>query len=310
MKKILCISLLCGAISLNAAAIDSVPMGVAVAETSSNIPASSYDFLTTRLNSAIANSGMGSTQDVTQFYITCSYNVVDKHIVPGAPTKYFQTIEMNYFVCDAFAQKIFTSTSIEVKGVGNSEEQSSTAAIRSVSPTNKALIAFLKDANVKILKYYDEQYPVIITKARDLAKVYKYEEALFMLSVVPEACKGYEQVVQAGSDIYQKYLDDRARKALAKARAIWNAGQDAQAAAEAGEYLSEILPDSSCYPEAVALSDEIKARVKSDIDYYRKREEVQLEREHEIKMSEIGAWKAVGVAYGSNQRSNYYKSLF
>lgn len=311
MNKKFHISLICSAVlSLSAfAQVESVPMGVAIAETSTTIPASSYDFLTTRLNAAVTNAGLGTTQNVTQFYLTCNYTVVDKHIVPGAPTKYFQTVEMNYFVCDAFAQKVFSSVAIEAKGVGNSEEQSTTAAVRQVSPTNKNLIAFLKDANAKIRKYYDEQYPMIITKARNLAKVHEYEQALFILEVVPECCVGYAEVLQAGSEIYQKYIDDLANKALAKATAIWNAGQDAEAAAAAGEYLSEILPDATCYPQAVALSNEIKARVHSDIDYYRKREEKALDREHEAQMAVIDAWKGVGVAYGTNQRSNYYKSI-
>ena len=49
--------------------------------------------------------------------------------------------------------------------------------------------------------------------------------------------------------IYQKYLDDKANKALARAMAIWNAGQDSYAAAEAGEYLAEILPDRQPRPK-------------------------------------------------------------
>lgn len=309
MRKVLSSAIfICVLSALNVSAQESskVPMTVSISEASSNIPASSRDFLTMRLNSAIAKNGMGATDDFTQFYLSCSYSVVEKHIVPGSPTKYFQTVEMNYFVVDAFAQKVFSTASIEVKGVGNSEEQASTAAIRQVSPSNTTLASFIKESNMKIIKYYDEQYKNIIVKAKSLAKVYQYEEALFHLSLVPEACVGYQEVVEVAAGIYQKYLDDKANKALAKARAIWNAGQDSYAAAEAGEYLAEILPDATCYPDAVSLSNEIKARVKSDIDYYRKREEKQEERAYQVDMAKIKAWKEVGVAYGNNQKSVYY----
>lgn len=36
-----------------------VPMTVSISEASSNVPASSWDFLTTRLNAAITKNGMG-----------------------------------------------------------------------------------------------------------------------------------------------------------------------------------------------------------------------------------------------------------
>lgn len=305
-KMIIC--LLCtltGIVSI-AQETTKVPMTVSISDASSNIPLSSRDFLTTRLNAAITRNGMGATDDFCQFYMSCTYSVVEKHIVPGAPTKYFQTIEMNFFVVDAFAQKVFTNVAIETKGVGNSEEQANTASIRQISSTNSALAEFIKKSNLKIINYYNEQYRNIIVKAKSLAKVYQYEEALFYLSLIPEACIGYQEAVSCAADIYQKYLDDKASKALAKATAIWNAGQDSFAAAEAGEYLAEILPDATCYPQAVKLSNEIKARVKSDIDYYRKREEKAEEREHTEAMETINAWKAVGVAYGNNQKSIYY----
>lgn len=288
-----------------------VPMTVYFADESSNIPYSSRDFLTTRMKAAITKNGMGATDDFCQFFMSCSYNVIEKHVVPGSPTKYFQTVEMNFFVVDAFAQKIFSTTSIETKGVGNSEEQANTAGVRQFSPSNSAIAGFIKESNNKIIKYYNEQYKTIIVKAQSLAKVYKYDEALFQLSLVPEACSGYLEVVDVAAGIYQKYIDDQANRALAKATAIWNAGQDSYAASEAGVYLAEIMPEATCYPQAVALSNEIKARVKSDIDYYRKVDELERTRDYNAKMSTIAAWKAVGVAYGNNQKTNYYqRSLY
>ncbi|MCQ2177522.1 MAG: hypothetical protein MJY42_01390 [Bacteroidales bacterium] len=287
-----------------------VPMSVYIPEDSPSIPAQSSDMLLTRMRSAVVRSGMAATDDVTQFYLTCKSDLVDKHIIPGAPTKYSHAVEMTFFVVDALAQKIFSTTTIEAKGVGNSEQQAYTSSFKSFSPANASVQKFLKDANVKILQYYDDQYRNIIAGANALAGIYKYEEALFRLSTIPEACVGYQEAVDAGLRIYKKYIDDRSRKALMKARTIWNAGQDSAAAAEAGEYLAEIDPDASCYAEAIALNEEIKARVKSDIDYYRKIEQRDAEYAHTEKMSSIEAWRAVGVAYGNGQKTNYYKSTF
>ena len=116
--------------------------------------------------------------------------------------------------------------------------------------------------------------------------------------------------MDAASEIYQKYIDDEALRNLNQAKAIWNASQDAAAAAEAGYYLAQILPDSSCYDAAVALSNEMKARVKSDIDYYRKRDEKREDREYDLNKREIEAWRAVGVAYGNGQKANTYNTAW
>ena len=328
-KNILLLLLLCPLIIFptNGQELGKVPMTAAIADESSYIPASVRDFLVTRMKSSISKGGMGATDDFCQFYMTCSYKTIEKHIVPGAPTKYFQTTEMNFFVVDAFAGKIFASASIETKGVGNSEEQANMASVRQFSPGNSTITEFIKNANDKIVTYYNEQYKNIITKAQSLAKVFQYEEALFQLSVVPEVCIGYQEVVNAAADIYQKYLDDKANKALAKAIAIWNAGQDATAAAEAGVYLAEIMPDTNCYPNAVKLSNEMKSQVKSDIDYYRKLEEEEtaferkmaeeeiamkkssIENKHREQMAYYNAWKEIGIAYGNNQKGIYYNRI-
>ncbi len=287
-----------------------VPMNVNIYEETSNIPAASAEMLSTRMKAAIANSGMGATDDVTQFYLTAKASLLDKHVITGAPTKYFNTSEITFFVVDAFAQKTFTSFTLEVKGVGNSEQQAYTGGLREFRANNPKLLTFLKDSNKKILGYYDSQYPTIIKQADALAVVKKYEEALFILSSVPQACKGYQEVITVATGIYQKYLDMESYKALAKARTIWNAGQNMEAAAEAGEYIALIDPDSKYYSEAIALNKEIKERVKSDVDYYRKLESRDASWSHEEKTKAIEAWKQVGVAYGNNQKSQYYKSIW
>ena len=311
MKRILfTLASLAFAAALNAQAPTAVPMTVNIYEESSNIPAGTAEMLATRMKAAIANSGMGATEDVTQFYLPAKSSLLDKHIVPGSPTKYFNTSELTLFVVDAFAQREFTSFTMEVKGVGNSEQQAYTGSLKEFKASNPKLLSYLKDSNDKILAYYDSQYPTIITEANSLALVKKYEEALFRLSAVPQACKGYQEVITVATQIFQKYLDDQSFKALAKARAIWNAGQDSAAAAEAGVYLAQIDPNSKYYQDAVALNDEIKARVKSDIDYYRKLEARDAAWAHEEKTKSIEAWRQVGIAYGNNQKSQYYKTIW
>lgn len=311
-------SLLSGALLLSAtvgayaqnAETAKVPVAIYFPEQVESIPAEAQNLLVSKLTSAAARSGMAATPDFAQFYLTCSATVLDRDVIAGAPTKYRQEVELNFYVVDAFAKKVFHSTSLTSKGVGNSEAKAYIAGFRQLSSQHAALTKFMQETNDRIVEYYEGQCDNIIRIAQSLAKVYKYDEALFRLSLYPEACPSYNRIVDVAVDIYQKYIDDRANRCLAKARAIWNAGQDAAAASEAGQYLAEILPEAACYAEAVALSNEIKERVKSDIDYVRQLEARDNAQAHEARMEAIKAWKEVGIAFGNNQKAHTYKEAW
>ena len=283
-----------------------VPISVYIPNDTENIPLEAHRVLLNKFKAAASQCGMGATEDFAQFYITCSSTKVDMQVIAGAPPKYRQELELSVYVIDAFSNKIFGSVTLPVHGVGESETKSYMACFKQLSPSNGTLKSFLLKTNKGIINYYEGQINNIISMAQSLAKVYKYDEALFRLSLVPEACPSYNIVMEEATKIYQKYIDDQANRCLAKARSIWNAGQDFTAASEAGEYLAEILPEAKCYNEALELANTIKKRVGDDIEYYRKLESRDADRAHQQRMSEINAWKEVGVAYGKNQKDIYY----
>ncbi len=274
------------------------------------IPANAQVQLANKLTGAAAKAGVGATTDFTQFYLTCGISVLDSQIIPGAPTQYSQQLEITMYVVDALAKKIFNSISVVQRGTGKSVELAYNAAIRQMSVTNKDLKQFFIATSKKIISYYDAQYKTIIQKAQALVAAQKYDEALFTLSVVPESCAGYSEVVDVATVVYLQYVDDQAHKKLAKAKAIWSSGMDSASAYEAGMLLAEIPENAKCYAEAVTLQNEMKLRVTDDIRYERellaKREDVAAE----ISKLEIAAWKAVGLAYGNNQKAHTYNNAW
>ena len=311
MKKLFIIfsSLLLAIGDVCAQELAKIPIVIYLPEQIESIPATAAKLLTTKLISATAQNSMGATENFAQFYLTCDATVLSRDVLPGAPTKFSQSVDLTLFVVDAFTQKIFNATTLSTHGVGNSEAKAYIACFQQISPTNQALQSFLKSTNNKIAAYYESQIDHIIDIAQALAKVYKYDEALFRLSLYPEGCMDYDRIVEVATGIYSKYIDDQADRNLAKARSIWNAGQDAYAAAEAGKYLAEILPDASCYKEAVALSEEIKKRISSDIDYLRKLEARDSANEQELAKARINAWREVGIAFGNHQQSHTYQPV-
>lgn len=294
--------------TLIAQGLQRVPLSIYFPEQVETIPVEASNYLISKIGLATSRNGMGATNEFTQFYITCISTVTDRYVVPGAPTKYFNKEDLNFYVVDAFSKKIFNSYSISVQGVGNSDAKAYIDGFKRFVPLSDGFMKFLTSTSDSIVQYYESQCNNIIKKARTLATSYKYEEALFQLSIYPECCPSYPKILEIAEEIYLKYIDDQAAKNLAKARTIWAAGQDSYAAEEAGRFLAEILPDSKYYDQAVSLSEEMKNRVKSDIDYVRNLEERDNAQEYALKKKQIEAWRAVGEAYGNNQKSNTYYS--
>jgi len=273
------------------------------------IPSSAMQSLSTKIMAATAKNGMAS-MDFTQFYITCVPTENEKYVVAGSPAKFFNKTDLNFYVVDAFANRVFNSYTLPTQGVGNSEEKAYLDCFKRFSPSSDAFAKFLNKTNDLIIGYYEAQCDNIIKRANIAASAYNYEEALFELSLVPDCCPCYPRILEVAQDIYTKYLDHEAAQNLAKAKSIWNAGQDALAASEAGEYLSRIMPESKYYSEAVALSDEMKARVKSDIDYYRAIEARDNAQQYELAKEQTKAWRDVGVAYGNHQQPTTYNNAW
>ena len=100
-------------------------------------------------------------------------------------------------------------------------------------------------------------------------------------------------------DIYQQYIDYDCATKVNKARSIWNAGQDSKSAAIAGAYLASIDPTSSCWEDALALAESIRMRIGDDWEFSKElmRDSVILEK------SKIEAIRAIGVAFGQNQKA-------
>ncbi|MCL4857242.1 MAG: hypothetical protein KJZ55_08245, partial [Flavobacteriales bacterium] len=205
---------------------------------------------------------------------------------------------VNLYIGDGFDGTLFASTSIQVKGVGQNETKAYMQALNNIKPENPELAAFVQKGKEKIVEYYNSKCDFIIKEANTLASQNKYEEAIFLLTSVPDACaQCYDKAIAAIGPMYQKMIDRDCKLKLAEASNIWSANQSMDAADQAGAILSSIEPQSSCYGEVKALNAKIAARVK-EIDA---REWKYILKDQEQKSEMIKAYRDVGVAYGNGQ---------
>jgi hypothetical protein len=226
-----------------------------------NIPEGARNMLLNKMRQITTQNGLGASEFGSRFFMVPSISVVTKDITPTAPPQQVVTLEFTFYVVDAVAQTIFSQTSVQFKGVGQSEDKAYIMAIKNINPKMGQFKGFIEKGKEKIIEYYNSQCDVIIKGAQALAGQRKYEEAIFNLSAVPDVCREcYDRCMDLSVEIYKQYEDYSCGQNIAAAKAAW-ANLDSDKAAES---LGKITPDASCYPEAQTLADEIKSKLTED----------------------------------------------
>lgn len=300
MKKILtgiCLLFLQGSMFMQAQECE-LPLMVAIPQTSADVSKEAGSQLTNKLKQITVKNGLHSQDFSSRFMLTADLHVLSKDVLAGPPIKISQAVEITFYIMDISGDKTYDSFSMESRGIGESETKSFIDAIRQVNIRNKNLDEFVNRGKKKILDYYDSHYPDIIRRAQALALTKDFDQAFYEISSIPECCVGYDEALATGLAIYDKYRDELCMQNLAQAKAIWMSEQSALGAQMAGEYLSRILPDAGCYPEATALYNEIKARMKDDWEWERK----VYQDEHELQKQKLSAIRDIGVAFGNGQQ--------
>ena len=215
-----------------------------------------------RLRNVISSLGMESGYG-GRFVLACKVAALQREV---SGTKLIQHLEITFAVGDNMANACFGSTSMEAIGIGNTEGQAMTAALRNIKSTPK-LKAIIAEAKDRIIDYYEQNCSGIIRKSQGLITAQQWEEALWELTAIPQEVSCYHDALDMMEAVYETHLNHDARQILMQAQAIWaadpNPGWGAQ---EAMRMLSQINTSADCYPQAQALMRKIEARVKGVTD--------------------------------------------
>ena len=266
------------------------------------MPNAARSILANKLNQIVTQNGMGGAANNERFIITANVNVISKDLTATAPPMTALVLEVTLYIGDGFVGTKFSSTSINVKGVGESETKAYISALKGISPTNSNIQSFVGNGKSKIIEYYNSKCDFIIKEAQTLVSQNNFEEAIFKLTSVPEVCKEcYDKCMDAVGPIYQKQIDRECKSKLMEANTAWNAAQDSYGADIAGGILAQIDPNASCYKEALALSNKIAQRIK-EIDQRDWKLQLKEQQDNvDIQKATIKAIRDIGVAYGNGQ---------
>lgn len=299
MKRLLSlVALICMTMTMFAQS-NNIQLYVYAPKQAEEIPEASVDYLVNGLCNAVTTDGLAAQTDyMTQFLLMPKVNVVTKNLIANTQQQVVLTLDVSLQIVDNISGTIYASKTINLKGVDTNEIKAYNAAFRMLSKNHQQVKLLVSTAKQKILAYYESESENIIKKANLLATQEKYDEAFYLLSMIPSQCSKYDLSISAGLTIWKKYKDYSCCKNLAKAQFVWGAGQDYDAANMAGMYLSHILPDASCYGDAQQLYKDIKAKV-GDLWNF---EMSVYKGERELRMAKVKAIQEIGIAYGKGQQ--------
>lgn len=298
-KRILALACLCVSLLAKAQSDCVIPMMVLVPQHVDSLAPMAQNKLETKMRQMVTMNGMEGGATFSNFCIVANLVEGSKEVTSGLRPLVTVTSDLELYVGNNYTGEKFASTSITLNGAGRNEAKAYSSAFGGINTSNPQIQEFLKDAKQKVSQYYETQVSKIISQARGFAIRREYEEALCLLTSVPVCCSKYEDVEQCMLEIYQQYVDYDCAVKVSKARAIWNASQNKEGAVLAGAYLASIDPASSCWEDALALAETIRERIGDDWEFSKElmRDSVMLEK---VK---IDAIKAIGVAFGQNQKA-------
>jgi hypothetical protein len=266
------------------------------------LPSSAKKMLNNKLSQIASKNGMGGSSLNPRFIITPNITVLTKDLTATAPPMTALTLEVTFYIGDGVDGKLFTTTSLEVKGVGTNETKAYISALKQIKPGHPDLKNLIEEGKTEIIKFYNSHCDFIIKEAQTLESQSEFEAAILKLTSVPNVCKScYDKCMDAVTPIYQKQIDKECAMKLAEAKNVWSTGQSLETANKATSYLSGIDPNSKCFSEAQIFTEEIGSRMKEldqrDWEFELKKQQ----NEVDAKQAAIKAVRDIGVAYGNSQ---------
>lgn len=308
MKRLLFfIQLLCTSAFMMAQECD-LPLSVAFSTESEQIPQAAERAIANKLKQILTQNGVSGTLEFEQFALVPKFEFLDKHIVAGPPVKHVYNLSITLEIRDTQENTLFSTYTTDINAVGENETKAYMAAVRQIAPQSQQIKDFISRGRTKITAYYNKNYQRIIQKARVMSKMNKNEEALYHIMSIPECCSGYASAMEEALSIFQTHIDREGERLLMKARAIWAAGHNDKAAAEAAYLLTRIDPSSKTYSQANALLGEIKEKSSKNAPW---NYEMQVYKDAvSLQQQRIEAARAVGVAFGKGQQQQTTNLMF
>ncbi len=300
------------------------PINTYINNTSSKLPADVISLLSNKINAISTNTGIGGDNNSNpRFILYAKVQINKKNVFNNAGLSISIYGDLYFFIGDAFDKTLFSNYILPIKGFGSTEESAITDAIKSINPKDEKFRAFVIEGEMKIKKYFQNQCPIIISKAKSLAAQNKYEEAIYNLYSIPEVISScYPEAHDLIKNIYNKKNYEESAMNLKKAQLLWVGSQDNSRLNEILGLLEKVNPSSPSFIELENLIKDIGLKIQNNIlrDWMERqsirKDEIEKEKYRlELEKIQIESIKQIAIAYASgihitNNTSNNFNTNY
>ena len=289
---------------------------------SSNLSKEAVSLLETKMKEIVSNNGIASADVNPRFVITATVNVLSKDIVVGPPQMISQNLSITFSIDDRIEQKVFSTTTVPLIGVGTNETKALIGAIKKINPNNPDYKTLIEEGKTKIISFYQSNCESILKTATSLSQQGNYNQAIYNLALVPDVCSDcYLSCLKLQGEIYGKKIEAEGREAFQKAQAIWAQSPNKESAPQVTSLISQISPRVSFIQEVNSFAKEISSTVQNQelreweqsvkeyndkLEYAQK----QSDRNFQLQQMRIKAYRDVAVEYAKNQpKREIYNTL-
>ena len=285
-------------------------IGICAQVVDEKIPEEAARQLETKLQNALTSNDFVNNGYVERYVLTAKVDITQKDITPTTPARISEKMDITLMVGDVLDNRVLSSVTLQSSGIGINENKAFISAFRNIKGDNPNIRQMLNDARAKILDYYTNHCSDIIQRSKTLISTQAYDEAIFLLSSVPNVCDDcFQQCQQQAGAAYQQKIDSEAIVLLEKAKNVWATNQNEQGANEVADIICKINPKFTNYNQVVSLRNTVEAKLQADAKREWSFKMKQYEDNQAFKRSLVDAAKAIGVAWGQNQPRTVYKKV-
>ena len=170
----------CACCAMSAAAQDcEISLTIAKAAQKEELPSQVQEILGNRLAAAVAAQGGVANSNFTPFFITAKANTLYKETLSGPPVSTALTVQLTLYIGDAVGQKVFSTLTVDAKGVGTNINRAYINAFRAINGKNVKMQEFIREGKEKIISWYNSNYRQLLIKAQKSASMHEYVAVLY-----------------------------------------------------------------------------------------------------------------------------------
>lgn len=264
-----------------------------------------------KLSQVITANSMAGSGFASPFIITAHPVEISTSKTGTAPVRTVVELNITLYVGNGMEGTLFSSASVDVKGVGNTYDDACAAAYRKIPVNDTRFKAMIYTAKENILEYYRLHGPELLKKAEAAAATKNFDQAYSVLLSIPDVCSEYTQAQKLLATYSARETQDHNDAVIARAKAAWAAAPNEAGASEAMSILNEIsAPSQVTTTQMNALHKEITSRLKAVDDREFQLRKTAQANEHAENMAQINADASVKRAYARAREAEAKRPVY